>query len=82
MKTLLLFIFLLVSCTTNTTNIKHIENFNDHKVLETNNSIVRVDEPDMNGIVLDADEKKIDYYDLFYKIGVIGLVIFGGTGSQ
>ena len=78
----ILLIVIFVGCSTTTTNIQKVENYNDNKVLETNNSVVRVDEPDMNGVVLGQDERDIDYYDLLYKIGVIGLVILGGTGTQ
>ena len=78
----ILLIVIFVGCSTTTTNIQKVENYNDNKVLETNNSVVRVDEPDMNGVVLGQDEREIDYYDWLYKIGVIGLVILGGTGTQ
>jgi uncharacterized protein YxeA len=78
----ILLIVISVGCSTTTTNIQKVENYNDNKVLETNNSVVRVDEPDMNGVVLGEDERDIDYYDLFYKIGVIGLVILSGSSPQ
>ena len=59
----ILLIVIFVGCSTTTTNIQKVENYNDNKVLETNNSVVRVDEPDMNGVVLGQDERDIDYYD-------------------
>ena len=87
MKILIPFIFLLVSCSTTTTHIKNVENYNDNKVLQTNNSIARIEEPRVDSIIkpdinIPQGEEKIDYYDLFYKIGVIGLVILGGSNPQ
>ena len=87
MKILIPFIFLLVSCSTTTTHIKNVENYHDNKVLQTNNSIARIEEPRVDSIIkpdinIPQGEETIDYYDLLYKGIVIGLAIFGGTGSQ